>query len=384
MKRGNTIFKFVDRYAGIPLCAFFLLFKRSGALPAPEKNKIKKILIIKLSAMGDTILLFPAVRALKENFPEARISMIATSINFEAASNCPHLDEVILFDPQSIFKNPAGFVKFLKKLSDTHFDVTIDADQWMRISALLSFASSSKISIGFRTPKQFKHFLFTNVVQHAADRHESECFLDLVRTLGVKNCDPVPEFLICSEAKTYAESYLEKLGITKDDKFVILHADVPMHAEQRQWPLSSFLELAIRIIDEKNARVLFTGTESRERILKEISCLPKDKNELLKQKAYFVEKMSLQNIAGIIQKSLFVVCNNTGFMHLASAVKVPVIGLHGPTNSLKWGPCGPGSKSVKSNLSCSPCLYLGFEYKCRDNKCMRAIEVKSVLRMFDF
>ena len=89
-----------------------------------------------------------------------------------------------------------------------------------------------------------------------------------------------------------------------------------------------------------------------------------------------VPLLTLFVIAG---KARIVVTNNTGFMHLAVASGAVVIGLHGPTSSVKWGPWGTRAASIKSRMPCSPCLYLGFEYGCKTDKCMRQIHVDEVL-----
>jgi len=65
-------------------------------------------------------------------------------------------------------------------------------------------------------------------------------------------------------------------------------------------------------------------------------------------------------------------------MHLAAASGTKVIALHGPTNSIKWGPYGEKHITINSSTDCSPCLYLGFEYKCHSNKCMQAITAEDV------
>ena len=83
--------------------------------------------------------------------------------------------------------------------------------------------------------------------------------------------------------------------------------------------------------------------------------------------------------AAVLARARVMVCGNTGVMHLACAMNVPVVALHGPTDPRKWGPVSPSSVCLQSSLPCSPCLYLGFEYACPSNRCMRTIRPEAVI-----
>jgi ADP-heptose:LPS heptosyltransferase len=92
---------------------------------------------------------------------------------------------------------------------------------------------------------------------------------------------------------------------------------------------------------------------------------------------------SLQALAAVIRRSALFISGNTGVMHLAAAVGAHVIGLHGPTDPVKWGPLGEKSIVVRSGADCSPCLSLGSEYKCRGRACMEAISADEVIKIIE-
>ena len=87
---------------------------------------------------------------------------------------------------------------------------------------------------------------------------------------------------------------------------------------------------------------------------------------------------SLGEMIDVLAKAELVISVNTGIMHLAAAVRVPLIALHGATSELRWGPLSDRAVVVKSGEACQPCISLGFESKCTDPVCMRNITVDMV------
>ncbi len=155
--------------------------------------------------------------------------------------------------------------------------------------------------------------------------------------------------------------------------YIVFHPETPAHGVQRQWPKENYIELAKKIIGAGKNKVLVAGTAGeKDSILQIVSSIGPG--------AFAVTGISLGEYAAVLAKAKMLVCGNTGIMHLGSALDIPLIALHGPTNPLKWGPLGSKSIVIKSRLSCSPCLYLGFEYGCATNRCMRDISVEEVFK----
>ncbi|MFN3551185.1 MAG: glycosyltransferase family 9 protein, partial [Endomicrobiia bacterium] len=325
--RGNKLVKYIDIIFGIPLLIFFSLFKIFKI--KKDIDKINKILLIKLSALGDTILLIPVIRTLKENYPDSKISMVVTEINKSIAERCDYIDNIFDFKPEKFIKSPLKLLKFIKKIRNEKFDLVIDADQWLRISAILSFLSGAKKRIGFKTKGQFKHFSFTDIVLHKRYQHEIECFFDLIKPLKLQIKNKSLEFNINEDKIKEAENLLKSIGIN-NEKFIIIHPEVPKHGFQRQWPSENFVKLIEEILRRYNIKILITGTKRTSYFVNLFS------NEI-KENIKFVFDTEIGLLSAIISKSLLIVCNNTGIMHLACAVGIPVIALHGPTDPIKWG-----------------------------------------------
>jgi lipopolysaccharide heptosyltransferase II len=361
------IFHTIDRFIGIPL--IFLCFP-FGMFARHKTAGYNRILIIKLSLMGDTILLVPALRAIRERFPQAKISVILSRINAEILKDCPYIDEKIIVPLEKLL-NLFYFWGLIRRIRRENFDLAIDFEQWFRISALISFLSQAKERLGFKTPRQHRHYLFTKTATHRKDTHELESFLDLARVLNIETTNKNLELWPQEENLREAKNYLVGLGVNSD--FMILHTEVSATGRQRQWPIEKFAELGKRIREKYNLRILIASTFKGMREAEEL-------NALLGEGAGLLIGIRLLTLFVIASQAKLVVTNNTGFMHLAASAGVAVIGLHGPTSPLKWGPWGKKTKAIKSSSPCSPCLYLGFEYGCKTNKCMQEIQVDEVYR----
>ncbi|OGS21275.1 MAG: hypothetical protein A2252_08395 [Elusimicrobia bacterium RIFOXYA2_FULL_39_19] len=371
--RGNKLFNILDYYAGIPLIFAIGLVKHLHSIPKPQKPQT--ILITKLSALGDTVLLIPALRELKKAFPSSKINFIVTSINKEIAQKCPYVDNVIEFKVSRAVKNPLYLLNFILQLRKLNPDVAIDADQWLRVSAILSFLSGAKKLIGFNTQAQHKHFLFTHTVPHIKKRHEIECFLDLIRQLDIKATDNSLEYWINTDEDKQAIDILKSFGVQENDKYLVIHPEVPLHREQKQWPEEKFAELIEKLADTKKIKILITGTTPNNSLKNRLKNM--DYQKLTR--VVFMPKLSIGVYASVLKHSKLLLCNNTGIMHLACALNIPVIGLHGSISTEKWGPVGQKSITIKADIDCSPCIYLGFEYNCNENKCMNSINTSEVL-----
>jgi lipopolysaccharide heptosyltransferase II len=369
--RGNKIFKFIDIYAGkILLFAFGKLFRQKIQL-ASIRYQPERILLIKLSAMGDTILMTPAIRNLRQFYPKASIKMIVTKVNKEVVADCPYVDGLILLDLEKIIKKPWLFWGFIKSLRREYFDLAIDFDQWLRISPLLAFLSGAEQRIGFQTPGQHRDQTYTKRVVHDPDKHEVECFLDLVRAINVPVTDQDPELWVQKPAVSQVNKKLADWGVDKGDILIGIHPGCGSHGFPRQWPAQNYIDLIKRLQEEHQGKIVLTGGHQEKELVTGIAA----KLEL--EPAIAVGWELAETIA-LIKKFKVLICGNTGVMHIAAALKTPVVALHGPTNPRKWGPWGEQHAILTAKSPCSPCLYLGFEYACRDYPCMATITADEV------
>jgi heptosyltransferase I len=186
MKR-RALFRIFDKYVGIPIVILMAIFlKRKRRLPI---ENVKKILVIKLAAIGDSILLIPTLRTLKRAFPNSEITFVCTKINYAVAKKTRYIDRIIEIDVHGYLRKPWDFFRFIKELRKDKYEIVIDAGQWERINAIMTMLAKSDYSVGFKTEKQMKHYGYDSIVLHTRTKHELETFLDLLVPLGINITD---------------------------------------------------------------------------------------------------------------------------------------------------------------------------------------------------
>ena len=366
--QSNRLQQYLDRYLGIPFNLLLSLFPKRGPIP----DTPKKVLFIQLSALGDTILAIPTIRAIRHTFPNAEFTVLASSTNLNYLAHCPYIDKRIAFRTLEY--------QLFAQLRHEDFDWAIDLEHWPRLSALLAYASGAPMRIGFQTTGQHRHLLFTTSVPHTAGRHEVRNFLDIATRLGC----PTLEFGLevwCSEAeREWVHQTLPKEGISQDVPLFILHPEAGRRGEpRRRWSPDRYVALADTFVERYGAQIVLTGAPSEVEVSQAIAKRTKHQTVVL------AGRTDVNQLAALFGEATLVVSGNCGPMHLAAAAGARVIGLHGPTNFAQWGPWSYNTGIVSARMPCSPCLNLGFEYGCQalpdgTSPCMHTIEVTRVLQ----
>lgn len=371
MKR-RAIFRVFDKYVGIPVIIFLsILTKRKKRLPI---ENIKKILIIKLAAIGDSILLIPTLRTLKKAFPNAEFTFICSQINYSVINKIPYVDKIIDCNVHSFLRNPFSFFKFILELRKEKYELVIDVGQWERINAIITMLVRADYTIGFKTEGQHKHFGYDSVVPHLRNKHELENFLDLLLPIGINISeeDKKLEYFLNAEDYNFANSFWQKNNL--DGKIVIcLHPGCGENGRPREWEVKNYIDLGKRLVKyDDNVRILITGAKHEEERCAEIE------KGIGRNVINTAGQFPLDNVVALVQKATLIVCSNTGMLHIASCVGTRTMGLHGPTNPAKWGSYNKNAVLIQSDKFCSPCLYLGHDYGCQVPQCMAHISVDDV------
>ncbi len=366
--QSNRLQQYLDRYLGIPLNFLFRPF--SPGAPVPDTPE--KILFIQLSALGDTILAIPAIRAVRHTFPNAELTMLASATNLNYLAHCPYIDKRITFR----IPEPGLWMRLRRE----GFDWAIDLEHWPRLSALLAYVSWAPMRIGFRTPGQHRHFLFTESVAHIAGQHEVQNFLNIARRLGCLSVESGLE-VWCSEAdRRWVYQTLEQEEVSQEAPVFVLHPEAGRRGEpRRRWPLERYVALANALVARYGAQIVLTGARGEIKVVEEIAKRTKHRAVML------AGRTDVNQLAALFAEATLVVSGNCGPMHLAAAAGARVIGLHGPTNFAQWGPWGHKAGVVCASMPCSPCLNLGFEYGCQalsdgTSPCMHTIQVARVIQ----
>ncbi|MBI4496138.1 MAG: lipopolysaccharide heptosyltransferase II [Deltaproteobacteria bacterium] len=345
----------------------------------PE-DEPERILIVKLSAIGDVVQTLPMAEALRARFPRAHISWLVEEAAADLLQDHPAIDRVIVSRRQSWlrgifqpgrFRSTAGEIRrFLRHLRGSHYDWIIDNHGILK-SGLLVFLARGRRKIGFRASAGIAeegNYLFTNERYGALpiERHALERYLDLVAHLGVPAEKAALRYAVPEEARRVAERLLRENGVM-GRPLIIIHPLAKW--ESKQWPGEYFTRLADRL-GEEGTRVVFSGSPDDRGPVEEIFRQSRHPDRM----ANLCGRTRLRELAGLFSLADLVITPDTGPMHLAAAVGAPLIALFGPTAPWRTGPYGNGHVILRRPLACSPC----FRRKCPTRECMNSLTVEEV------
>lgn len=348
MKR--VLVRIIDTFICLPLIVIIGLFVKKSVL----KIQPKKILCIKLAAMGDSILMLPIIKALRAKFPQAQIDIMATKINIDVFRMTDYFDNIIELE---LIK---GFLKVRKE----RYDIAVDFEQRFRFTPLLSFIAGIPVRIGFNTPGYFRHFSFTQAPYHDNAKHEFQCYKDLIKDL-VEVRDGDISLKVSKTRSQPAEQFIAIHPGCGNTKFNI-------GAQARQWPKEKYAEL-IHILNEQiNEKILLTAGEKEAKLVKEIQSLSGNIAEV------FISS-DLESTAMVLSNAKLIISSDTGIAHLAAALKIPQIVLFGPSEPQRWKPLNEKCIYITRQPPLTPCQVFGINKpKCKKFECIREIEVRQV------
>lgn len=374
----NILHRILDRYIGSFLC--FLLGGFQSRLAVEHRRAPQRILLIQLSAIGDTILAIPTIRAIRNRFPNAHLAMVASSINLQYLENCPYIDQHIPCRLEELMKSPRSLIRFIMALRCQRFDCIIDFEHWARFSALIAYGSGASRRIGFRSSVQHRHYLFSDVVEHVPGQHEVVNFLKIARLLGCTMREADLEVWLKQEDLDWAKEFFNEMSIDPKRPVIAIHPEAGRRGEpRRRFPQDRYVAVVDALVERYKAQIILTGAPSEIELSKEIA------SQIRSSCVVAAGKTEINQLAALFSNADLVICGNCGPMHLAAAAGTPVVALHGPTNPSQWAPWGKGHTILQVDVPCSPCLNLGFEYGCSalsdgTSPCMHTIQVGEVLK----
>lgn len=342
-----------------------------------EKER-KKILVLRYRFIGDTILTVPFLRNLRRAEPDAFIAWVVAPGSSEIVQGIPYVDELIFWDPVTIHADSRGThktvgdkLRFIRDLRSRRFDKVYVLKRSFG-SALMAFLSGAGKRIGFAT--EGRSFLLTAGVPYRHDQHEVQNFLDVLRADGVSVTDDYLEAWLSSEERQFADHFFMEAGVASDERVIGIHAFAAN--PPRAWHLDNFIELAERIQEQYGARIIFFGGP------KDREALPTIRSAMKIPPLEAVGATTMRQTMALLDRCCLLVCNDSGIMHLAASLRVPLIALFGPQSPLKFGPWGESCRVVSRQFSCSPCKQKFFT-ECEPSPrgrpmCMEGITVDQV------
>lgn len=375
--------RLIDKYIGIPLAyIIFFLYRLFSYFSQDTPFDIHKILLIKFWGIGNIIMLLPAAKALQEKYPSARIDILTLTNNKDVSEATKVFNRIYTINTQNIAAYIKTSLKVFMVLRRKNYDLIIDFEQFARFSALFCALIGRKKTVGFNTHGQHREFLFTNSIPYNNHIHMVKSFFSLVNLTGVGHKDYLePVRITCGEQNKQAVlEFLHERGVDENDILIVFHTGTSENFSLRQWPSRNFAELANRLVDNYGVKIIFTGLEKENYLVKK-AMMYMDKEDCVINTC---GKFSFNEFVSLINLSDLVVSADTSAVHVASCLSTPVVGLYGPNTPVLYGPWGKDSIWFYKNLPCSPCItnYNAKINKCRhpdgQGACMKQISVDEV------
>ncbi len=332
-------------YFILGLVRFLQLFKRYGSR--------SHFLIVSTTGLGDTLWATPAIRALREAHPKAYIGCLTSSLGAEVLRDSPYLNELFVFNKTS------SLARLYLQLRKRKIGTALLFHTSQRAILPLCAVIGASERIGTAGLQKGLDTLLTQAIPWKQS-HEIERRLDIVRAAGAAPQTYELDFFIddvhrCAAKEWIPEGWVIGLHPGAKDKF-------------KQWPKEHFVKVAQKLQKELGCKIIVTGSPN-ERGLVEAICAEIEGAQAIIQ--------PLKVMAAVLEKLTLFITNDTGPLHLALAMKTPVIALFTPTDPSICGPYyNASAKIISASPTCFPCR----KKECRDPFCMRQIGTDAVVQ----
>ncbi|HNW39031.1 MAG TPA: lipopolysaccharide heptosyltransferase II [Candidatus Omnitrophota bacterium] len=327
-----------------------------------------KILIIKLSSLGDVILSTAALRAIRQKFPQDnyKISFLVGEESKDILLRCPQIDELLVCDLKNKDKGAKGLWGIGRVLRKKNFDLVIDL-QNSRSSHILAYLSGSLNRYGYNN-KKFSFLLNHSILDQHPQIDPVTHQFRILKMLGIDLLNNSLELWPSAEDQKTVDELFNAQWLSQAQKVVGINISASKRWNTKLWPME-YLIVLCEELGLKDIRVVITGTQEDQALANMLI------NSLKNTKVINAcGKTNINELAVLIKKCQVFISADSSPLHIASAVGTPFIALFGPTDSRRHLPPGKNYIVLNKHLPCSPC----YKSKCRTKRCMVQISPAEV------
>ncbi len=331
-----------------------------------------RILIVKLSAIGDVLMATPVARALRKAFPQSYVARVVERKSADVVIGNPYLDEVIVWDRvkwDSLLGNATRFIRSLsdlrKELQSKHFDACLDMQGLLR-SAGVCLVSGAKRRIGFADGAEGSVHLYTERYDPGGDElNAQQRNLDLLKTIGVNSTDTTMHMPVANDDREFASRFFAEHGLDGEKVIAFCPATTWVN---KHWTPDGWRGVADLIGSKYGAKSLILGSKADVSLARQIADAANYKPVIS------AGQTTLKQVGALMEKCDAVIGVDTGLLHMAVALDRPSVGLFGASawrcflkkDNFIW---------VAKDFHCSPCRR---HPTCSNIDCMQAITPEDV------
>ncbi|MEE4358815.1 MAG: putative lipopolysaccharide heptosyltransferase III [Desulfococcaceae bacterium] len=329
------------------------------------------ILLIKMRYIGDVILTTPLLKSLKNGLPGAKIDMLVNLGTESVLDDHPCADRVYAFDYTLAKKKPIRSLRLMAALRQQKYDTVIDLTGNDR-SALFTFLSAAPLRIGYAGDRRLRNRLVYHreIDSVLGSIHTVDHHLRAAEILGLPPADIHPCIHVSMQKAERMEKFLSQQGLKADQDFVIIHPGA--RRPYKSWPRERFAVLGDEIIRKYRIPIILSGSRGDREICAEIA------GRMKETPLNLAGKVSLSDLPALIAESRCLIGNDSAPIHIATAVKTPLVALFGPTKWEAWAPRREQDTVLAAEFPCRPCGHSRFQCPLGDQYCMSEIAFDSV------
>ena len=344
--------------------------------PPPPVTRVRTIAVLKFWGVGNWALLRPVVAALRDRWVGARVVVVTLAANVPLVTDLA--DRVLAVRAKGLAATVLDLARALRALRAEAPELALDFEQFAVVGALLGRLAGVPQRVGFASGARGRDGLLTVRVPFRRDAHAARSFRDLAEAAGVPAGPYVAGGLAADAAGR--DEVTARLGpVDARRPWVVLHPGSGDNFPGRRWSPTAFAAVGRHARERHGARVVVTGGEAERALVDDVA------RACGGDAVGAAGTLSLRGLVALLERAAVIVSNDTGPVHLASALGRPVLALFGPNTPVLYGPLSPGSRAFYAGLPCSPCLTTSNyrSSRCRIHTCMAAIPTGEVVAATD-
>jgi heptosyltransferase-2 len=304
------------------------------------------ILIVRTDRIGDVVLTTPAIKALRQAYPAARISILVTPTTFDLVDGNPYVDEILVDDRDRRHKGLFGFLRLYRELRLKEFDLAIIFHTKRRYNLACSFAGIP-CRLGYKNNKF--GFLLTHPLKDLrvlGEKHEAEYCVDLLKTIGIADDDLDIFVPSQKQAEEWMSQWMQENNV-KSNEFIAIHPGAS--DPTKCWPAAHFASLMDRLAERYTLKIVLIGSGQIMPVAAQILQQTHQSGFL-----NLTGKTSMAQMVSLLRRSRLLISNDSGPVHVAAGVGASVISLflrnQPGINAERWKPLGPKSHLLNNEL----------------------------------
>ncbi len=328
----------------------------------------QKILVRAPNWIGDAVMAIPTLSALRARFPESRITLLAKPQVAALFEHHPVIDRLWVYESPGRHAGWMGLWRLVRSIREGEFDLAFLLQNAFE-AALVTAAAGIPERIGYAADG--RRFLLTSALdKKSAPLHQREAYLHLMQLVGSEGrFERSPYLVITEKERQSAADLLAAEGIDRWEPVIGLNPGAA-YGSSKRWDPARFAAAADQLLERYPAKVVISGGPAEIAIAEEV------RRKMRHPAVIVAGKTTVRMMMALIARCRLFITNDSGPMHIASALGSPVVAVFGPTNPDATSPAGADDLIVRNKVDCAPCTYR----ECPiDHRCMSGVSVEAVV-----